>query len=130
MLKSSVGEEMASRSEYFLEKHAFPHESYYVYYRRRNVLHFLEYSNTPAEGIFRGLARYSNDPRPNHSLATAVTKIIDMAKKKSFEREGNSVTRSHKLDLLSTLNVHNDLTMVSVTLLEDEVIASQCYTSR
>ena len=44
--------------------------------------------------------------------------------------EQNSVTRSYKLDLLSNLNVHNDLTMVGVALLEDEVIASQCYASR
>ena len=83
------------------------------------MLQFLEYSNTPAEGVFCGLARYSNGPRPNQSLATAVTKIIDIAKKKSFEREQDSVTRSHKLNLLSTLNVHNNLTIVGVTLLED-----------
>ena len=130
VVRESVGDDMAGRILYFLDRHVFPHESYYVYYRRRVVAHFHDYSNIPAKGVFRGLSKASNGPRPNHSLATAATKIIDLTNKKEGWKQEEALSRLHKLEVTSNLNVKNDLTRVGGALLEKEVIGSHRYASR
>ena len=55
---------------------------------------------------------------------------MDQANKKEGWKQQDALSRLHKLDVTSNLNINNDLIRVGVALLEEEVIASERYASR
>ena len=59
----------------FLEQHVFVHEDNFVFYRRKNVLHFDETTNSSHEGTNNGLKSHSAAVLPSMDVLTSAQHI-------------------------------------------------------
>ena len=74
---NDVGEEYVEKVKKFIKENIEPHEKHFLFYLRKHIRHYEEYSNSPHEGTNNGLKIGANCSLPSMLLDTASKRLSD-----------------------------------------------------
>ena len=114
-----LGTLMASHMVLFLRKYIDPHESKFLFYLRKNVRHYGEYSNTIHDGTNNAIKHSTTPVKPSFVLSHTFKLINTQAKmsntRKRYESSKHFYRINTRLDDMCKINL-NQLAIKNIKL--------------
>jgi hypothetical protein len=126
-VKEALGPHGFDQLQEFYGKRIEPHEDYFVFYRRRHLLHLDTNSNSAHEGTNNGMKYHSVAVRPTHGLVESTRILTHQSKLKCGDVKIRYAASDTSRSLWSNLPTADHITRLGNSLLSTQWKASQNY---
>ena len=129
-VRATFGSGCASMILQFFRNHVEPHEEYFCFYRRSNILHFDTATNSGHEGMNYGIKHCAAPVLPVHSLNKSANVMFDQATMKMADKKIRVTKTNISSKLWSKYPFKDKITNLGLSLLENQDRASEKYRSQ
>ena len=124
---NDVGEEFVEKVKKFVKENIEPHQNHFLFYMRKDIRQFEEYSNSPHEGTNNGLKVGANCSLPNMLLDNASKRLSDQGTMKYEQFMAQTIKEQYKIKPWNPMKCATHLIDRAAALLYQQWEVRDCY---